>query len=675
MTKRKQKPSHSSKKAVHKRKPKSKAGRRDIKKRIKAKAQKDTIYGIIAVSPSRFGFVTPDGGGDDIFIPPQHLNSAMDGDTVTIELLPTRRMDRNDPKKGDAGKVVEVVQRARLTLVGKLLANHKVRPLNKRIADDVTLKGSLNGAKRGDWVEVTLNPPQNKYEDFTGSIKRKFGRAGTIQSDLDAIIAEYDLADPYTEEQEDFANGLEPREIERKDLTDLFCVTIDPADAKDYDDAVSLATTDNPDIVEVGIHIADVATWIVPNSKIDKEARKRSFTSYLPGRTLPMLPRQLTAKISLSPDGVSFAHSVMLKVNKTTGKVLGSERFHSNVQITKRLTFPMVQDFIDENKYPEDWNDEFRQRLATLIELTKTMRIHRKKQEQFLEIDSSEVRLICDEGADKIIGLQLKKQKEADKLIEECMLAANTAVATELIEKHIPGVYRNHSEPSPDKLEEFGALMAKTFKLSVGDLSNRVNCNNFLQSLDNNERKPVIINAFLRSMPRALYENEAGFHFGLGKGRYSHFTSPIRRYSDLVVHQQLWAAENNTRMKSKITMEKLAAEISSKEENNDNASYAAVDRLKLRYLEEQMADDVTPKLHEGLIIKITGKGILVDVHSLGIYGFIPHDLLPRDFQYSISHGKIFSHQRDQSFSAGDFIFLHLRGIDYAKGSAIFKIVV
>ena len=675
MTKRRKKSSHSGKKGINKRKSKSRAGRRSIKKRIKAKIKRETIYGVIAVSPSKFGFVTPDGGGDDIFIPPQHINSAMDGDTVTVELLPTRRIDRNDPSKGAAGKVTEVVQRARLTLVGKLLANHKVRPLNRKIADDVSIKGSLNGAKRGDWVEVTLNPPQNKYEDFTGSIKRKFGKAGTIQSDLNAIVAEYELIPPYTEEQENFANELEPREIERKDLTNLFCVTIDPADAKDYDDAVSLALTDDPDIVEIGVHIADVATWITPNSKIDKEARKRGFTAYLPGRTLPMLPRQLTAKISLSPDGVSFAHSVILKINKVTGKIVGSKRFHSNVQITKRLTFPMVQNFIDKGEYPEDWSEEFRNNLTQLVAITKTMRKLRKKQEQFLEIDSSEVRLLCDEGADKIIGMQLKVQKEADKLIEECMLAANSAVATELIEKGIPGLYRNHPEPMPEKLEEFAALMAKTFNLSVGDLSNRVNCNRFLQSLQDNERKPVIINAFLRSMPRALYENEAGLHFGLGKGRYSHFTSPIRRYSDLIVHQQLWAAETNKRLKSKITMEKLASDISAKEENNDNAYYAAVDRLKLRYLEEQMAGDETPKLHEGLIIRINGKGILVDVHSLGIFGFIPHELMPRDFQFNISEGRIFSHRRSQSFKSGDFVFLQLRGIDYAKGSAIFKIVV
>ncbi|UDQ98078.1 ribonuclease R family protein [Lentisphaerota bacterium WC36G] len=672
MAKRSKKSLNNSKKGGFKRKSKSKAGRRAIKKRIKAKTKRELILGIIAISPSGFGFVAPEDGGDDIFIPPQHLHSAMDGDSVSIEILPERRIDRNDPTKGKAGKIIEVVERARYTLVGKLLANHKVRPLSKRIAADIKIKGSLCGAKRGDWVEVIINPPQDKFEGFTGSIKKKIGKAGTIQSDLDAIVAEYSLEPPYDDEMEAFANSLEPREIERVDLTNLFCVTIDPADAKDYDDAVSLKQTDDADVVEIGVHIADVATWIAPNSRIDKEARKRGFTSYLPGRTLPMLPRQLTAKISLRPDGESFAHTVILTVNKKTGKILSSKRFHSRVQITRRLTFPMVQNFIDNGEYPAEWSNEFRNNLTELVKITQTMRKQRKKQEQFLQIDSSEVRLLCDEGADKIIGMQLKEQKEADKLIEECMLAANSAVATELIDKHISGLYRNHPEPMPEKLEEFAALMAKTFNLSVGDLSNRVNCNNFLSSLADNERKPVIINAFVRSMPRALYENEPALHFGLGKGRYSHFTSPIRRYSDLIVHQQLWAAEVNTRLKSKITMEKLAADISAKEENNDNAYFAAVDRLKLRYLEEQSEDDEVPKVHEGLIIKITGNGMLVDVHSLGIYGFIPHELLPRDFRFNASEGELFSYQRQQAFRAGDFIFLHLRGVDYAKGSAIFK---
>ena len=660
--------------AKHFKKSRSRAGRRAARNKFTGKKFKNTIQGTISISPSGFGFVSPKDGGEDIFIPIKFTNSALDGDTVEIIKLPPRKDDK-ERNLGPAGKVVEVVERARLSLVGQLLSGHKVRPLNKRIVDDIQVKGSLCGAKRGDWVEIYLNPPEDRFGEFSGVLKKKFGKAGTINADLDAVTAEYELLPPYTAEQEEAAGNLKPREIERRDLTNLFCVTIDPFDAKDYDDAVSLAPGDNENEIKIGVHIADVAAWIKPGSTFDREAKKRAFTAYLPGRTLPMLPRNLTAKISLSPDGHSLAHSVILTVDTTNGKVKYSERFHSKIQLTKRMSFDEVQSYIDTQKIPEDWDDYIAKNIDKLIEITALMRRYRKRHEKFLELETTEIRVLCDEENDQIIGLQRKEQKEADKLIEDCMLAANSEVAKELINAHIPGLFRTHPEPEPEKLEEFAALMAGSFHLSTGDLSSRAACNFFLESLEDNPRKPIIINSFIRTMPRAVYEHEPAIHFGLGKGRYSHFTSPIRRYSDLLVHQQLWTAEVNGRLKSKITFEKLATEISAREEKNESAYYAANDRLKLRYLDEQLSLDETPKIQEGLIVKITARGMLINVQSLGIYGFTPYELLPRDFIFYPEKSLLSSHIRKMHFKAGDFIFLHLRGIDYAKGSAIMRPVL
>ena len=655
-----------------KRKPKSRAGRRRLKEKDPRRNSHKTIQGVISVSPGGFGFVTPEAGGADFFIPIKFINQAMDGDTVLIVKLPPRPIDEKDNSKGPAGKVIEIVQRARQTLVGSLVSGKKVRPLNNRITEDIKIKGSLCGAKRGDWVEINLFPPESKHESFSGTINRKFGKTGTINADLDAIVAEFELEHPYTEEQEKEVSLLNPRKITRRDLTNLFCVSIDPIDAKDYDDAVSINETDNDNEIIVGIHIADVAAWIKPNSVWDREARKRAFTAYLPGRTLPMLPKNLTAKISLSPEGESLAHSVLLTIDKSNGKILKSERCHSKIKLTRRMNFDEVQGYIDSRKIPKNWNKEIAAKMEELISITALMRHYRKRHENFLELEAPEVRVLCNEAENKIIGLSKKIQKEADKLIEDCMLAANSAVAKEMISKHLPALFRTHPEPAPEKLEEFGALMAATFQMSVGNLSSRSACNQFLESLEDNPRKPIIINAFLRSMPRAVYEHEPAIHFGLGKGQYSHFTSPIRRYSDTLVHQQLWALEENQKLRSKIDMEKFGSEISAKEENNDNAYYAANDRLKLRYIDEQLQSGDQINEHEGLVVKINGGGMLIDVQSLGIFGFSPLELLPGDFSFDRNNREIKSWRRKKSFKCGDIIFVHLRGIDYAKGNAILR---
>ena len=646
---------------------------RRIAERLKLRRSRrqETVIGKITITHSGYGFVSlpEDEHGEkpeDVFIPAQFVGDAMDGDEVKVAILPPRPERPGEGEKGPAGKVIEVVNREREELVGELLAGHRVRPLNKRMPEEIEISGARNGAKRGDWVRVKLLGRKDGV--WRGTIRKVLGRAGVIAADLDAVMAEYGLAPAYSEADNAEAEKIEPREMEREDHTQALTLTIDPFDAKDFDDALSIAPGKDDSEVVIGVHISDVASWIAPKSKFDKQAEKRSFSCYLPGRTLPMLPKALTAKISLRAGVDSRAHTVFLTVEKATGKVISFRRCHTLVRVDHRLNYEEVQAFLDTGKAPDDWSAELRNSLKLLLEMTRKMRQFRRETEQFVEMDLPEIRVLCSESDNKILGLVAKTPRESEQLVEECMLAANSAVGIELGQKSVAGIYRVHPAPDPEKIAEFTAIMEESFGLTPGDLTERKACNAFLASLPDDPRRPVILSLLLRSMPRAYYLEKPALHFGLGKGRYVHFTSPIRRYPDLIVHQQLWNLDTKSRTRTVSTMARVAADCSMKEENNDAAYFAANDRLKLRYLEEKL-DAGGENFYEGVIVKVVSGGLQVDIRELGMYGFVERERLPGEYRRS-DFG--FREERGhKKYKPGDFIYLRLSRIDFARGSALF----
>ncbi len=605
------------------------AERKD-RRRQEREERTPSFTGKIVITRAGYGFVTPNADEDekgeplqDIFIPPQFINGAFDGDVVRVQQLPPRPGIDN-PDHGPAGRVVEIVEEARSHVVGELIAGHKVRPLNKRLPDEIEVAGSLHGAKRGDWVKLKLLRGGEPGQEYRGTMVESLGKAGSIKTDLDAVVAEYDLAPPYTAADDAEALAIVPREIERVDMRDRLTTTIDPIDAKDFDDAVSLAPGKDDTLLEVGVHIADVAAVIAPKSKFDVEAYRRSFTAYLPGRTLPMLPKSLTARISLHVGDDCPAHSVIFQIERATGRIVESKRCHTLIRIDHRLNYEEVQHYLDGKEPAADWSDALKKYLREMNEVTTLLRRNRERSENFLDLAMPEIRILCDEGADKINGLGRKIQRESEFLVEECMLAANSAVGEELPKIGVAGLYRVHPAPDPDKLDEFYAMMQEEFGIVPGDLTDRRNCRKFIDSLPDDPRKPVILSLFLRSLPRAYYFEKSELHFGLGKEHYSHFTSPIRRYPDLIVHQQLWSYDCKQRTKPASSLAVVAAECSQKEENNDNAYYAANERLKLRYLAEQLEAGKAGH-YRAVIAKHTANGFMADIPELGMYGFIPFD--------------------------------------------------
>lgn len=636
----------------------------------------DLLVGIVSTTAAGFGFFKPDRNDDkntpqsDIFIPAKYLSDAMDGDRVKIAILPPRP-GTDDALKGPAGKIVEIIERKYSKIVAEVLPGNFVRPLNRKINFDFEIaRGFKNKSRNGEWVEVEL-AQSDPDKPVRAKIIRSIGQSGTIQGDLDAVVAEYGLAAPYTEEENAAANAIIPREIEREDFTAEWTVTIDPADAKDFDDAISMKIPKGGKIAEIGVHIADVAAYISPKSDFDKAAFKRGFTAYLPGRTLPMLPKDLTAKISLRENNKALAHSVILKVDTKTGKVHECRRCHTFINVDRRLDYDTVQSFLDEPKHlPENWDRNFAAKIAKLADITGKMRKYRFQTEKFIDLPIPEVRVICDENANEIKGLSTKEQRTADFVVEECMLAANSYIGEMLTEKNIPGLFRVHPLPDAEKIMDFSEMIAANFGFYPGDLTSRESCNAFIEKLPNDEKRPVILSLFLRSMPRAFYQEKPDLHFGLGKGRYTHFTSPIRRYTDLAVHQQLWNYDTNCRLKPKDSFAKLGLDLSEKEENSDNAYFAASDRLKLRYLQE-LLEKSSMNFYEGIVSKISSFGLTVDIAELGFTGFVRMDDLPGVF-HKTDQG-LRSERGNRRFKIGDYVPLRLYEVDFAHGAAYFKL--
>jgi len=631
--------------------------------------KRNTYIGKVIITPAGFGFLLQEDQEQDIFIPPKYTGNALDGDLVqAVELDESRSKNRtsNLKNRGPVAKITKILERNRKKLVGELLAGRKIRPLNRRLPE-LYVEGNLDGVKRGEWIETKLPDLENNQNITTVSFVQSLGKANSVNADLNAVIEEYSLVQPYTEEENSKASLLKPDNSNRVDLTQLYCLTIDPEDAKDFDDAVSIRDIPNSDNIELGVHIADVSAFVLPGSFWDNEAKKRGFTAYIPCRTLPMLPPSLTKNASLTEGGSNPAHSVLITVNKKNGKVLSAKRMFSKIKIAKRLTFDQVQEVIDESHSTSTLDDKHISTIKKLRDLTKIMRQYRKKSENFLELATVELRVICCEEKQEVLKIKRKIQNEADMLIEECMLAANVAVAEELSHRQIAGLFRIHPEPTPEKLQDFTVFMEETFGVSPGVLDSRQACNKFLSSLKDDHNKPVIVDAFLRSLMRALYADKPALHFGLGKALYSHFTSPIRRYTDLVVHQQLRAADNGQKLFSPENMKKIAIKTSEQEINIDGAYYAANDRLKLHFIKQNMLD-ANKKLMEGVIQKITSSGLLVNIAELGIIAFVPIESLSGKFRKK--SGTLIALQGKLSYKCGDFIYLQLDKIDMIKGMAV-----
>ena len=631
----------------------------------------DTKKGIFTATQRGFGFIKPSGKGghdgrEDIFVPAEYTGGAITGDTVEFYI------PRSD-SKGPVGKVTKVLAHGRKSFVGCLAeidGKYYVRPMDRELPTLIPLANAeLGGTAIGDWLLATfaVNPDGSAAQ--TAVVSKKIAGSATVAGDLKAVCREYGLPNLYDKSAEENAAKLKPMAVPREDCRNLDVFTIDPMDARDFDDAISFQQ--NGKRAVLGVHIADVACFVTHNSPLDRAARHRGFTSYLPGKTISMLPLAISADLCSLRQGVDrLAHSVFLTIDCENGRVISHRRVHTLIRSGHRLCFEQVERLLAGEPQP-DIDAALARKLKDLAALAETMRRRRAVEEEFLPFEAAEIRVVCTGKPPKATSIVKTEGGPASRMIEEFMLAANVAVAEEVAERNIPAFYRNHAEPSHEELAGIAKLAETLLHRRKIRLNHRSHLVAFLNSISGKPGNDVLNMALLRCMARAEYSVVNHGHFGLGKDLYCHFTSPIRRYTDLLLHQQLIAADlGRGKMLSKEDIREMQDAVNALELNNDYAAFALSDRLKMRLMEERMDED-RKTVFECMVVKATPAGLSLYIPEYGLMAFMEADSFHgRGWRYDSKNGGFINGSKHRRF--GDVILARPKRADIVRGELTMK---
>jgi ribonuclease R len=635
--------------------------------------------GVLEINQGGYGFVVPDNLKiGDIFIAARNLSTAFSGDTVEVTLFARQK------GKNLEGQIVKIIKRKREEIVGTLKKSNSfyfVKPDEPEIHRDIYIdSGRLAGAKKGDkviagnisWDTSMLNPE--------GEVTEVIGKSGTIDAEIISIAHEFNLPykfpDKVIEETNEIDLNTSPAEIKRRmDFRDTNVFTIDPEDAKDFDDALSIEDLDNGNY-KVGIHIADVSHYFSLNSDLDKQALKRGNSVYFVGKVIPMLPEKLSNNIcSLVPGQDRLTYSVIAELSKR-GRLVGYEIKKTIINSKRRFTYEEVQTIIEKSQ--GDFSDD-------ILKLNNLAQILRKKRlrEGSIEFFTPEVKFNLDENG-KPVNIFKKDIKESNMLVEEFMLLANRIVA-----KHIcspenghakPFIYRIHDLPDKDKVFEFAKFVKSlgySFDLSAGRSgSNAASKSNQFQSLIENvkgKQEETLINELaIRSMAKAVYSVNNIGHFGLGFKYYTHFTSPIRRYADLMVHRLLYHyIEADGKVKITLDrLEEISEYISQCERSAVEAERLSVKIKQIEYLQDHIGEEFN-----AIISGITYFGIFVKITDILAEGLIRVRDLEGDFYvYDEKKYALIGRASGKQFRLGDKVKVKLVRADLDKSELDFIIV-
>ena len=565
-------------------------------------------------------FVPDQEGEAEIYVSDRNCGVALPNDRVSIELFHSDYAARQRERRGQRelraeGRVTEVLERAGTQAVG--LLKHTpyysyVIPDAPGFRHDVRI-AETQGIPENHKVLVKLNDWTDPYKPLTGSILEDLGAQDAPGVDVDSLLREAGIDEAFPQDVIDEANRLSgaitPERMEgRRDLRDVVTFTIDPETAKDYDDAVSIEP--HPDGGwTLGVHIADVSTYVTPGSLIDKEAFRRGNSIYLVDRAVMMLPRELTTKVcSLNPENDHLTHSVELHLS-AEGELLGYETFPSVIHSKARLTYTQVQRFIDGERnhgIPE----AVLQRLENLWPLAQRVRARRVAAGS-VEINTPEIEIkLNDQGRIEKM-MPRSASKEAYQLIEECMLLANRAVAEILIAAEQPAIYRVHDEPDE---EQWAAMGMELQALGIAALpQTRQEINDAVRLAAGTAVEYTANLAILRNFKRAEYASQQIGHFGLAFDDYTHFTSPIRRYPDLLVHRLLKAVEQGRPIAlSTEQIDVIALHCNETERQADELERQSTEKKRIEYYSE-LINRAEPRTFKGYIVAIKGKGMIVEL--------------------------------------------------------------
>ncbi len=563
----------------------------------------------------------PDGeGGDPIFVAERNSAHAMNGDRVRVQLLAKRK--GRDPE----AEVTEVLERAQHTFVGVLDVSAHYAFLvtdNKLLANDIFIpKEKLKGAKDGQKVVVKVLEWPDRAKNPTGEVIDVLGDAGANTTEMHAILAEFGLPYRYPEEVEKAADKI-PVEISREDIQNredfrgVPTFTIDPKDAKDFDDALSIRKTKDG-VWEIGVHIADVTHYVQPESLIDKEAESRATSIYLVDRTIPMLPEKLcNAVCSLRPDEDKLCFSAIFEMQEN-GEIKHSRIVRTVIRSVRRFTYEEAQMVI------ETGEGDFKEEVLTLDRLAKILR-KKRFSHGAINFDRFEVKFELDNQG-KPVNVFFKESKDSNKLIEEFMLLANRTVA-EFVGKTPKGkqaktfVYRVHDLPDPEKLDNFSAFIRRFgYKLKTTGTKSDVSkgINQLLDEVQGKREQNLVETVAVRSMAKAVYSTENIGHYGLAFEYYTHFTSPIRRYPDMIVHRLLEKYLSGGRSVSQEKYEDICKHSSNMEQIASNAERTSIKYKQVEFMSERLG-----MIFDGVISGVTEWGLYVEINENKCEGMVP----------------------------------------------------
>ena len=656
------------------------------KNRYVLPSEADLVTGKLSIHQAGYGFLVPEKAGEpDIFIAAENTGTAMNGDRVVARIsrdVPPRRAKVRAGQVAQhrsEGRVIRILERARDTIVGTLQQSRNfyyVVPDDPRLVHDVYVQVPPRAKlpktpTRDDKVVVRLEAWESRHVNPEGEIIEVLGAATAPGIDMLSIVRKYDLPTAFPKSVLDEANRI-PQSVEQKliqgreDLRDQFIVTIDPDDARDFDDAINVEKIDNTGVWRLGVHIADVSAYVTPDSALDREARRRGNSVYLPDRVIPMLPERLSNGVcSLNPDVDRLTHSVFIEFDKN-GRAKNAAFAKSVIRSAKRLTYKEAYAILQARP-----NGELSRRLHTAWELASLLR--RKRFEQgSLDLDFPEVKVHVDADG-KPTRLERVENDQSHQLIEEFMLAANEAVARELRHRSIATIYRVHEDPDPEKLGEYREFIL-SFGYKVGDLSHRKEVQRFLASISGKPEEQALKIGLLKSLKRARYAAQPLGHYGLAKANYLHFTSPIRRYADLVVHRTL--AERNLLRRSKIDIgqiESLADHISDTERNAAEAEIESVRLKKLQFFEQQLKER-DPQVFRAAIMDVRNYGLVVELPDALVTGVVHVSTLSDDFyRFDAAQRRLLGRRTNRRFSVGDEIRVFVARVDTFKRQIDFAI--